>query len=509
MNTRKRQVAMRMAGALPQAPSVHEGVQQPANPACVIVAGQRCEHTLVDAKLNRALSDYEEVVRGRFAAIVDTLKALSAEQHELDFVPRAQSLARQRLGYELPEALLGEAWVTGLDLRALHSYCIFRSFKECINQVDADQASWRESMTLEAEFIRSCGYHTLDISPCADGRLQGLLPYVFRMAPAASIMVKAYAGAMFNVEIDIADWTQRELERLSGGIPECAEGKYLKIAVYHYSTSKPCDQGCAAHGSLDNKATDSALARLNELRSAIENTFGMGAAPEILLIGMDTDVDAIRVHLPDGNGEISPHRFVETASLYRDTLGLNAQAARAYIDEQVTIAEQADGWARGNGSIDPGMRNLILRLLEANLSQIEYVIQHHAGRYAIIGHNERFICAGESMSELQLRNKFYFAHLDTVEEGAACMDVGIKIFTGLNVNHGLPVPVLVHYHYNARVPGSRERTIARCKRVKAAIESRYSQLHKHGLLHCQMAISDHMGSERCQFIEDDVPVAGH
>jgi hypothetical protein len=29
------------------------------------------------------------------------------------------------------------------------------------------------------------------------------------------------------------------------------------------------------------------------------------------------------------------------------------------------------------------------------------------------------------------------------------------------------------------------------------------------LLHCQMAISDHMGSERCQFIEDDVPVAGH
>lgn len=508
MNTRKRLVAMRMASLQPQAASSHDS-NGPANPACVINAGQRCEHALVDARLNRSLSDYEQVVRGRFAAIVETLKALSAEQHELDFVPRAQSLARERLGYELPDTLLGEAWVSGLNLRALHSYCIFRSFKECIDQVDTDQAAWRESMTLDAEFIRRCGYHTLDISPCADGRLQGLLPFVFRMAPAASIMVKAYAGAMFDVEMDVADWTHRELERLSGGIPECSDGKYLKIAVYHYSTSKPCEQGCAAHGSLDNKATDSALARLNELRSAIENTFGRGAAPEILLVGMDTDVDAIRVHLPDGNGDISPHRFVETASLYRDTLGMNAQSARSHIEAQVAIAEQAEGWARGNGGVEPGMRALILRLLEANLSQIEFVIQHHAGRYSVIGHDEEFICAGEATHFVQMRNKYYYAHLDTVEEGAACMDVGIKIFTGLNVNHGLPVPVLVHFHYNGRVPGSRERTIARCKRVKAAIESRYPQLHKKGLLHCQMAISDQMGSERCQFIEDDAPVAGH
>jgi carboxysome shell carbonic anhydrase len=509
VNTRKRLVAMRTAGSQTQPTAGQESNDKLANPACVINAGQRCEHALVDAQLNQVLADYEYVVRGRFAAIVDTLKALSAEQHELDFVPRAQSLARERLGYELPTALLGDAWVSGLDLRALHSYCIFRSFKECIDQVDTDQAAWRQRMTLDAEFIHRCGFHTLDISPCADGRLQGLLPFVFRMAPAPSIMVKAYAGAMFDVEMDIADWTHRELERLSGGIPECPDGKYLKIAVYHYSTSKPCEQGCAAHGSVDNKATDSALARLNELRSAIENLFGRGAAPDILLVGMDTDVDAIRVHLPDGNGEISPHRYVESASLYRETLGMSAQAARDHIEAQVAIAEQADGWARGNGGIDPGMRALLLRLLEANLSQIEYVIQHHAGRYSVLGHDEEFICAGEATHFVQMRNKYYYAHLDTVEEGAACMDVGIKIFTGLNVNHGLPVPVLVHFHYNARVPGSRERTIARCKRVKGAIESRYPQLHKKGLLQCQMAISDHMGAERCLFIEDDAPVPGH
>ena len=509
MNTRKRLVAMRSAGVLTQAAAVHEVTYKMANPACVIESGQRCEHPLVDAQLNRALSDYEEVVRGRFAAIVDTLKALSAEQHELDFIPRAQAMARERLGYELPTDLLGEAWISGLNLRALHSYCIFHSFKACVDRVDQDQATWRERMNLDERFIHRCGYHTLDVSPCADGRLQGLLPFVFRMAPAPSIMVKAYAGAMFDVEMDIADWTHRELERLSGGIPECPDGKYLKIAVYHYSTSKPCEQGCAAHGSIDNKATDSALARLNELRSAIENLYGRGAAPDVLLVGMDTDVDAIRIHLPDGNGDISPHRFVETASLYRDTLGMTAQAARAHIEAQVTLAEQADGWARGHGGVEPGMRELILLLLEANLSQIEYVIQHHDGRYAVIGHNERLICAGESMRELQLRNKFYFAHLDTVEEGASCMDVGIKIFTGLNINHGLPVPILVHFHYNSRVSGSRDRAVARCKRVKAAIEARFPQLHKNGLLHCQMAVSDQMNTERCKFIEVDVPVAGH
>lgn len=155
------------------------------------------------------------------------------------------------------------------------------------------------------------------------------------------------------------------------------------------------------------------------------------------------------------------------------------------------------------------MQQLIERLLEANLSQIEYVIRHHEGRYADIGHRERFICAGEAMGELQLRNKFYFAHLDTVEEGAPDLDVGIKIFTGLNVSRGLPVPVLVHFHYSSRVPGARERALDRCRRVKAAIESRYASLHAQGLLHCQMAVSDREGSERCAWVEASTVAAGH
>ena len=220
------------------------------------------------------------------------------------------------------------------------------------------------------------------------------------------------------------------------------------------------------------------------------------------MIGMDTDTDAIRVHLPDSESANCPMRFVESAALFHETLGMSAADARHAVEQAIVQAEKSCG-------IQPGMRKLITRLLEANLSQIEYVIQHHEGRYAVIGHNERFICAGEAMSELQLRNKFYFAHLDTVEEGAPDMDVGIKIFSGLNISRGLAVPVLVHFHYSSRVPGARERAVARCKRVQVAIEDRYPLLHEQGMLHCQMAVSDSEGSERCTFIDAGVQQAGH
>ncbi len=487
MNTLKRLAAMRSAAGLRQP-------QDLDNPACVVGVGQRCEHALVDQELNERLYAYEGRVRARFSPIVDLLRTLSGWQHERDFVSRAQDLVQSRLGYTLPDRLLSDAWISGLDLRALHAYCIFRSFKVCVDQAAVDQAPWLERMAMDAAFLQSCGYHTLDVSPCADGRLQGLLPFVFRMAPDNAVLVKAYAGALFDVEADVADWMRRELERLSGGMPGAESCNYLKVAVYHYSTSNPCHQGCAAHGSQDHQATIAATEKLDELRLAVDNSFGQGAAPETLLIGMDTDTDAIRVHLPDAQSANCPLRYVESAQLFRDTLGLSATQAREAIARAVSVAARDCG-------LRAGMKRLIERLLEANLSQIEYVIQHHEGRYADIGHNERFICAGEAMTELQLRNKFYFAHLDTVEEGAADLDVGIKIFTGLNVSRGLPVPVLVHFHYSSRVPGARDRAVGRCQRVKAAIEARYAALHAQGLLHCQMAVSDQEGSERCAWVE--------
>ena len=492
VNTRKRLAALRQAAD--QAAGVGPVM---ANPACVIGADQCCTHALVDAELNRRLDAYEARVRARFAAIVPVLRQISAQEHAADFVWRAQELAREQLGYELSPALLENAWVTGLDMSALHAEAIFKGFAECIGRAEADQAPWRERLRLDADFFRTCGYHTVDITPCADGRLQGLLPFVLRIAPSDVVSVKAYAGAVLDVECDMADWTQRELDRLSGGMDGWESTNYLKIAVYHYSSSCPTDQGCAAHGSNDLQAVSRALGRLEELRAAIENTFGAGAAPDVLLIGIDTDIDAVRIHAPDAQGNLSAARHIDNATLYRETLGLDAAAARARIAAAVAAATPA------------GMQTLIADLLEANLSQIEYVIQHHGGRYAVIGHDENFIVAGEAVSEMQLRNMYYFAHLDTLEEGAADMDVGIKIFTGLNLRRGLAVPVLVHFCYNSCVPGSRARAVARCRRVKDAIAARYADLVAHGMIHCVMAVTDSRCTERAALLAADTVVDGH
>ena len=134
------------------------------------------------------------------------------------------------------------------------------------------------------------------------------------------------------------------------------------------------------------------------------------------------------------------------------------------------------------------MRRLIARLLTNNLSQIDYVCMQHNGRYADIGHAERLINIGDSFDGLHLRNLAYFGHLYTIEEGAADLDVGIRIFSKLNVIHGLPIPIAIHYRYDERVPGSRERAVARCRRIKAAIETRYPELARQGLLVCGMTV---------------------
>ncbi|PKO59925.1 MAG: carboxysome shell protein, partial [Betaproteobacteria bacterium HGW-Betaproteobacteria-17] len=132
------------------------------------------------------------------------------------------------------------------------------------------------------------------------------------------------------------------------------------------------------------------------------------------------------------------------------------------------------------------------------------------GRYADIGHAERFISIGDGFEEVHLRNLAYFGHMYTVEEGAADMDVGIKIFKRLNVVRGLPIPVAIHYRYDDQVPGSRERTVTRCRRVKAAIEARYPDLVRDGLLVCGMTVQAKQPGSDLEIVSDnDIDGHGH
>ena len=442
-------------------------------------------HPLTDAARNAELAEYERAVRARFDAIVPALKEVAGQQHETGFQQRAQQIARERLGFELPETVLADAWVTTLDMRKLYGHSVLQTYHALARDFAARWNGRAETEALQRFFVE-CGFHEVDISPCADGRLKGLLQFVLRLPHQAVHRRKSYAGAMFDVELNVKHWTETELRRFREGVPTLADAgtRYLKIAVYHFSGSDPQHEGCAAHGSDEKKAAQAALDRLAAFRTAIENGFCCGASVATLLIGVDTDNDAIKVHLPDAHGEMSVECAVDNLALYQRTADLPASEASwrlgAAVDE---VAAQ-----HGRGTPEPGMRRLIEQLLLNNLSQIDYVCANHGGRYGDIGHAERFINLGDGFDEVHLRNLAYFGHLYTIEEGAADVDVGIKIFSKLNVAHGLPIPIAIHFRYDEQVPGSRERAVARCRRIKGAIEARYPILAKEGLLYCGMTV---------------------
>jgi carboxysome shell carbonic anhydrase len=199
-------------------------------------------------------------------------------------------------------------------------------------------------------------------------------------------------------------------------------------------------------------------------------------------MGIDTDTDAIRVHVPGLDGSTNLQRWLDATDVYQATAALTPEMARTTLDRLVIEAAAS--------TPDPGMVRLIARLFEHNISQIDFVRQFHDGAYSDAGHAERFIGVGIGFKEVHLRNLTYFAYMDTVEEGAPDLDVGVKIFKGLNVSRGLPVPVVVRFDYNGQVPGARERAIVRAQRVQAAIEQRYSDLVQQGLLHALLTVRD-------------------
>lgn len=456
---------------------------------------QSGRHPLSNATENTRLFDYEQRTKAAFDAIVPTLKQISGLQHEADFERRAQAVAQEQLGFALPETILADAWVTQLDMRRLFAWCVFQTYQRFCDDFFANSFLSR----LETEFqtfLIDCGFHTLDISPCADGRLAHVISYVLRL-PHKAVRRKSYAGAMFDIEDSIEKWTETELQRFREGTPTSADmsTRYMKTVVYHFSSSDPEHEGCAAHGSDAGRAAQGGLERLKAFQTAVENSFCCGASIDLMLIGLDTDNDAIRIHMPDRHGEIDLKRYLDAGDLYDATLSMQTAQAQEYVSGQVRQA---------GGEMSEGMQRLMGYLLVNNFSQIEYVRQYHDGRYRDIGHAERFIGAGIGFEEVQLRNLTYFAYMQTVEEAAADLDVGIKIFSKLNVAHGLPIPVVVRFDYHGQVPGARERAVGHCQRVDAALNDRYADLASNGLLHTLQVVRDCHAGGRIEVIGTSV-----
>lgn len=468
--------------------------QSSARPHLAAVEQTTTLHPLTDRDQNRQLHDYEQSVKSVFDAIVPALQRIAAIQQQDGSEAMAQAIVRQALGLDLPKEMLVGARDGQLDMRTMFAWAVFGVYQRFSdkfftgNQLIDDKDF--------QSFLNDCGFHTLDVSPCADGRLAHVISYVLRL-PYREVRRKSYAGAMFDIENSVEKWTETEFLRFREGRPNSADEptRYLKTVVYHFSSSDPHHQGCAAHGSDTNKAAQAGLERLRAFQQAVENTFCCGASIDLLLIGLDTDTDTIRVHVSADDGSIDLRNYVDSSYVYAETMKMTAAQAASVLETRVR--EHSEGATEG-------MVKLVCKLITNNISQVDYVNEFFNRRYADIGHAERFIGAGIGFEEVQLRNLTYFAYMNTVEEATADLDVGVKIFTGLNVKQGLPIPIVIRFDYHGHVPGARDRAEANCRRVAEALRARYPQLAQDGLLHTLLAIRDCAAGETIEVLESSV-----
>ncbi len=440
-------------------------------------------HPLSRQRDNARLYVYESTVKANFDAIGPTLARVSDLRRGQDFAERAQAIARAQLGFALPDELLADARAVDLDMRCLFAHCVFATYQRFSDQFFADDPLDVGDPAGFQAFLASCGYHTLDITPCADGRLAHVISYALRL-PYQAVRRRPSAGAMFDVDVGVRGWVEAELRHVrevGSGRTDGSPLRYLKAVVYHFSSVDPDHAGCTAHGSDTQRAIARGLQRLLDLQRAVRDGFSDDGLIDLLLVGLDTDTDAIRVHMPDADGLPDLDRYIDALTLYRDTEHLAASDARRAIAARI-------------GQVAPdvveGSARLIGRLLEHNLSQIDYVRAYHGGCYADGGHAERFVGVGIGLDEVQLRNLGYLAHANTVEETVADLDVAIEVFSTLNLARGLSIPVVVCYDYHSQTAGARERALTRCQRVTDALRRRYRELAEQGLLHTLSIVRD-------------------
>ena len=446
-------------------------------------------HSLVNSSQNQLLHDYEVSTKNSFDNIEDICKRILSQVHRKDFAEWANLELYKHLGVRLSKKSIDINPNSNFQhlFQNLYSKIVFSQFMRLSEDFFLrDPLKGQQKQVAENEF-KKAGIHAVGISPCSDGRLAHFTSYVLRL-PYTVARRKAHAGGLFDISESVRNWVFVEHSRFRDSVTNRADEptRYLKIAVYHYSKSEPQCQGCAAHGSDNNKAANAALERLRDFRQAIVNRFGHESRVETFLIGINTDDDSLKFHIPDGQGLVALDRFMDTDGMYDATINLPKEDALVAIKDSIDFCNKAKRVTLPK----PEIRDLITWLISNNFSQIEYVKRYSNGCYKDIGHAERFISVGNGLEEVQLRNLSYFSFLDTVEEGVNDVDVGIKIFKGLNVKRGVPIPVIIRCDYDGRVPGSKDRAEEKAIRIEAAVQNRYQELTASGLLKTLTTLRD-------------------
>jgi hypothetical protein len=142
-------------------PSAASRPEQGVTRPCMPVSSATGLHPLTNYVENQRLNNYEQDVKNAFDAIVPALKGISAIQHEVDFERKAQSIALDQLGFELPENMLADAWVDQLDMRKLYAWCVFETYQRFSDEFFAT-LSWSIAVSTRWIFLHAqmVAWHT-------------------------------------------------------------------------------------------------------------------------------------------------------------------------------------------------------------------------------------------------------------------------------------------------------------------------------------------------------------
>lgn len=459
---------------------------------------------MAEPAITRALADRAREIEAAFAAIEPALVALAPRQFEPGFPERAAAELATLLGVRLEPALLRAVWNAPLDMADLHARLVLRTFARLVERSARPPAV--EEGEPVAEVIRRFGFHAVDVATCADGRLGGLLDHVLRVPPAIVVARKSFAGALFDVEEAIARFERVELARWREGRPNPASEptRYLALGVYHFSSLDPEHEGCAAHGSDDRRAAAALLERLQDFAEGVARRYGEAVRPAILLAGVDTDTDAVRVHVPDAAGRMLLDRFVSSLELHARTRALSREEAKDEIRRRVAAVI-------GVPPDDPateGMRWFCGYLLKNNIAQVEAVAARFGGAYPDRGHGERLILVGDPVDDVQLRNLAFQAQMRSIEEGEADLAVGIRLLAARLAPLGFAVPVLVVQSFDAALPGADHRAARRAFQMRAALERRFASGASPCRLVVEAAIRSAAGGPLQFLNRDETPNSG-
>lgn len=429
-------------------------------------------HPLADGVASADLAARSAEIENAFARLDTTLVSLARDQFEPDFADRAVRELSHALGIEVPAGWFVASWTRPLDMGEIYAGCALRLFARLVQTGAGRVRNGRVDGEPVEDLIRRWGFHAVDITPCSDGRLAGLLDHVLRVPLSVVTARRSHAGAMFSVAEALRNWEEVELGRWREGRPNGANEptRYLKIGVYHFSSVDPAHEGCAAHGSDDARGAGLLLDRLRQFSEAVARRHGPEAGVAHLLVGVDTDTDTIRVYVPDAAGEIDLDRFVSSRDLYHRTAGLDRDAAK----QAVRSAVAACSGVEANDPATEGMRWLCGYLLKNNIAQVDAVLERFGGPYPEAGHAERIIIIGDPVDDVQLRNLAFQAQMDSVEEGARDLTTGIGILGARLGPAGLAVPILVIREFDPDIPGDEDEAVATALRMRASVVERFS-----------------------------------